>query len=103
MAYDASPSWSGFNYQGKVALFHALFLINEELLVNPKFDFAGHLLILENTEDFEIQINGKNTTIHQVKAYQNSDFSSYKNALFGLILELEKDQSSLGYIHTWKK
>lgn len=102
MAHDASPSWSGFNYQGKVALFHALFLINENLLLNTNFDFSTHTLVLENTEDFEIQVNGINTTIHQVKAYQSSDFSSYKNALFGLALELEKNQNALGYIHTWK-
>lgn len=28
MAFDASPSWSGFNYHGKVALHYALTLIN---------------------------------------------------------------------------
>ncbi|WP_426054547.1 ABC-three component system protein [Janthinobacterium sp. PSPC2-1] len=103
MAYDASPSWSGFNYQGKVALFHALFIINGKLSIDPNFDFSGYKLILENTEDFEIQINGNSNTIHQVKAYQDAEFSSYKNALFGLVLELEKNTSSDGFIHTWKK
>lgn len=103
MAYDASPSWSGFNYQGKVALFHALYIINSQLLIDPSFDFSGYQLILENTEDFEIKIDGNVKTIHQVKAYQDAEFNSYKNALFGMVLELEKNTSADGFIHTWKK
>lgn len=52
MAHDASPSWSGFNYQGKVALYYALRLINEKA---ADFDFTDYSLVLENTEDFEVR------------------------------------------------
>lgn len=103
MAYDASPSWSGFNYQGKVALFHALSIINKKLSIDANFDFSGYELILENTEDFEIKIDDTIKTIHQVKAYQDAEFNSYKNALFGMALELEKNTSAEGFVHTWKK
>lgn len=34
MTFDASPPWSGFNYQGKVALYAALKLIS--IMTPPK-------------------------------------------------------------------
>jgi hypothetical protein len=101
MAHDASPSWSGFNYQGKIALFYALQCINSEYANDPQFDFDNHHLILERNEDFEIEINTSLISFHQVKAYQGSAFSKYKNALIELSLELEKNQHTTGYIHTW--
>ncbi|MGF6514327.1 hypothetical protein ABH912_001793 [Pseudomonas sp. BT76 TE3572] len=103
MAHDASPSWSGFNYQGKVAIYYALSVINEKLSTNVKFDFTPYELVLENTEDFEILATKKTISLHQVKALQDSSFSSYQNALFGIAIELKKEQNAKGYIHTWKK
>ncbi|WP_157939556.1 hypothetical protein [Vibrio splendidus] len=52
MAFDASPSWSGFNYQGKVALYYTLRQINS-LPLNT--DFSNLSLVLEDNEDFEIR------------------------------------------------
>jgi hypothetical protein len=100
MAFDASPSWSGFNYQGKVALHYALTLINSQPV---DFDFSTTDLMLEANEDFEIIINGSSTSYHQVKAYNSSTFEEYSDALFGLTLELYKRKDVKGYIHTWKK
>jgi hypothetical protein len=102
MAHDASPSWSGFNYQGKVAVYYALSFINEKLNLNPSFDFSDYCLLLENNEDFEIQFNGAFISFHQVKAYDKKSFSSYSSALFGLSLNLYLNPEPTGYIHTWK-
>lgn len=99
MAYDASPSWSGFNYQGKVALYYVLCLINEKAL---DYDFSNYELFLENTEDFEVKESSKTLTFHQVKAYQNSSFSAYSKALIGIALELYRNADAQAYIHTWK-
>lgn len=100
MAFDASPSWSGFNYQGKVALHYALTLINAQPAAH---DFSTTDLMLEANEDFEILVNGQSVSFHQVKAYNSSTFEDYSDALFGLTIELHKNTGVLGYIHTWRK
>lgn len=99
MAFDASPSWSGFNYQGKVALYYALRLINAKPV---GADLSSYSLMLESTEDFEIQHDGDPVSFHQVKAYNSSTYSDYSDALFGIILELCKQPGVTGLIHTWK-
>lgn len=99
MAFDASPSWSGFNYQGKVALYYALVLINRE---TPDTDLSAYSLMLESTEDFEIKRNDESISIHQVKAYNKSTFEKYSNALIEITLELYKQPTVSGFVHTWK-
>lgn len=98
MAFDASPSWSGFNYQGKVALYHTLTLINAKSIDH---DFSTTHLMLEANEDFEIIIAGSPISFHQVKAYNSSTFGEYSDALFGLTIELYKRKGVAGYIHSW--
>ncbi|MEO4201015.1 ABC-three component system protein [Acinetobacter pittii] len=100
MAFDASPSWSGFNYQGKVALYYALKRIN---MLPIEEDFSNSSLMLEANEDFEIIINGVSVSFHQVKAYDKSSYSKYSNALLEITLELSKNPKVIGKIHTWKK
>ena len=100
MAFDASPSWSGFNYQGKVALYYALVMINAEPVAS---DFSNRSLMLEDTEDFEILCNKSSVSIHQVKAYNSSVYSKYSNALLEITLELYKRPGVFGKIHTWKE
>lgn len=97
MAFDASPSWSGFNYQGKVALYYALRLINAEPV---DADLSVYSLMLESTEDFEIRCNGDPISFHQVKAYNSSTYSNYSDALLGITLELYKQPGVAGRIHT---
>jgi hypothetical protein len=99
MAFDASPSWSGFNYQGKVALYYALRLINAAPVDS---DLSNYSLMLESTEDFEIRRDGDPVSFHQVKAYNSSTYSDYSDALFGITLELYKQPGVTGRIHTWK-
>ncbi len=100
MAFDASPSWSGFNYQGKIALYYALREINK-LPIHT--DFSESCLVLEDNEDFEIRKNGNFVSFHQVKAYNTSSYSNYSNALLEITLELSKQPNVIGKIHTWRK
>lgn len=58
--------------------------------------------MLEATEDFEIRRDGAPVSFHQVKAYNSSTYSSYSDALLGVIVELYKHPGVIGRIHTWK-
>ncbi len=102
MIHDATPSWSGYNYQGKLALHYILCHICDKLRIDPTYTFHGDSIILENNEDFELFVNGVLVSFHQVKAYDKQSFSSYSEALFGLALNLYNQPGPLGYIHTWK-
>lgn len=100
MAFDASPSWSGFNYQGKVALYYTLLQINA---LPVQTDLSKLSLVLEDNEDFEVRDNGTFVSFHQVKAYNTSSYSKYSDALLEITLELSKTPNVLGKIHTWKQ
>jgi hypothetical protein len=103
MTYDASATWSGFNYQGKIALFHTLRVINQELNLDSNIDFTDYSLLLEYHEDFEICKNNRPLSFHQVKAYKEKNFSSYKNAVLEIALELKNYSDINGYLHTWNE
>lgn len=84
--HDATPSWNGFNYQGKVGLYVALSLICEKLSEGLNLadfdDFKNsYSLEYEWIEDFSIKNNEKYVSLHQVKHYKGSRFSSYKDAV----------------------
>lgn len=76
MAHDAVPTWSGYNYQGKVAIYYALKKINE-LKVNGDIEsIRNYKLEIEYLEDFAIiDGSGKYLSVHQVKA--GDSFNSY--------------------------
>uniref|UniRef100_UPI000C3381C9 ABC-three component system protein n=1 Tax=Psychromonas sp. Urea-02u-13 TaxID=2058326 RepID=UPI000C3381C9 len=105
MAHDASATWSGFNYQGKVGLFYALRLMNDDLSANAASTFDLHELIFENHEDFDIKKDNVLESIHQVKAYNSGGLARYKNAVLTTVLELHTKQllHTQGFLHTWKK
>ena len=95
--HDASPTWSGFNYQGKVALYTALASIN-----NTTVDTNNYTLELEWFEDFSIK-DGKNyVSIHQVKAYNDVNLNKYSEALFNLFEKIACGGAPKAYLHTWK-
>lgn len=48
---DATPTWSGFNYQGKIMILHVLKLINE---IRKNADKGIYSVEIEKTEDFSI-------------------------------------------------
>jgi len=103
MAHDASPTWSGFNYQGKIALFHALKEMNNLLGANVNYCFDGYELLVENNEDFDIKVPAGFTSFHQVKALNKTSFGAYSNAILEMILELSKQGNIAvsGYLHVW--
>ncbi|WP_448672500.1 ABC-three component system protein [Sphingobacterium multivorum] len=76
--HSAADTWNGFIYQGKVALYHVLKLINE------KADVIGLHLQLDSLEDFAIvryeDGEPKPVSLHQVKAVNSHYYSKYKTA-----------------------
>lgn len=72
---SAIPAWSGFVYQGKVALYHAIRLLFQG-------DSNAHYLKVETLEDFVIHaINHDVISLHQVKTMQSRNRSAYCSAL----------------------
>lgn len=66
--HTAITSWSGFIYQGKVAIFHALTLL----------DHSDYVLQLDSLEDFSIlDATGNAIFMHQVKALKSQSFGTY--------------------------
>ena len=68
---DAIPSWSGYNYQGKIALLCALEKINSVVNVD------GYSLELEKEEDFIIRRGEAAQEIYQVKATLSQTSHTY--------------------------
>lgn len=82
MNTDATPSWSGYIFQGEVALCRAIETMNG--LGNPIPD--KYCLRLEEDEDFSIQTD--KIEVFQVKAYLSKDadkISKYKTVIEELI------------------
>ncbi|MBL0679222.1 ABC-three component system protein [Aeromonas dhakensis] len=89
---SAISSWSGFVYQGKVALYHSLKLIYDDDL-----DFE---LQLDSSDDFAIYKNGKLHTAHQVKAKISKYRSGYTKALEqSTFVEFDKIKGTTRYFH----
>jgi hypothetical protein len=85
--HSAADTWNGFIYQGKVALYHVLKLINEKDSVD------GLHLQLDSLEDFAIvryeNAEPKPISLHQVKAVKSHYYKRYEKAFFDL--EKRKD------------
>ncbi len=89
---SAISSWSGFVYQGKIALYHSLRIIHDGDL-----DFE---LQLDSSDDFAIYKNGKLHTAHQVKAKISKYRSGYAAALEqSTLIEHDKIKGTLRYFH----
>ncbi|HHQ6575735.1 TPA: ABC-three component system protein [Serratia fonticola] len=89
---SAISSWSGFVYQGKIALYHSLKLIHDGDL-----DFE---LQLDSSDDFAIYKNGKLHTAHQVKAKISKYRSGYITALEqSTLIEHDKIRGTTRYFH----
>ncbi|MBY0380203.1 MAG: hypothetical protein K2P99_07380 [Burkholderiales bacterium] len=98
-AHSAVPSWSGFLYQGKLAIYYALTVIQEKLSNNSQFNFRTFQLEIEWQEDFAIMINSEYESIHQVKAITNSIPSEYKKAIIDIANKISKGIGKIGYLH----
>lgn len=81
---DATPTWSGFNYQGKIMLLSILLEINKLLSSNTALDDC--YVEIEKIEDFIIYINNKIVSLNQVKAYLSTQkVSSFSGAMQKLL------------------
>lgn len=93
--WDASSSWNGYMYQGKVSLLVALKKINESS------DIEGYWLELEGLEDFSIGIEKLYESVHQVKNRQDKTIKDYREALSNIVKRIRDYPSiSRGYLHT---
>ena len=80
---DAIPTWSGFNYQGKVMLLYILKLINQ---ISKEEDGRVYSVNLEEIEDFCILRDFEYISFHQVKAWLSvTKWSSYSTAMDKLL------------------
>lgn len=88
----AVTTWSGYVYQGKIALYHCLRLINK-----GELDFE---LQLDSSDDFAIYKSGKLTSAHQVKANIGKYRSGYIEALEkSSAIELDRISGIARYFH----
>lgn len=91
--HDATPTWSGFVYQGEVAIYLAVCKICELIENNlPKEIIKSeYWLEVEKSEDIAIiNDNGKYKkylSIHQVKNQKDNSICDYRNPLIQLMLE----------------
>lgn len=86
--HDATPSWNGFNYQGKVGIYVVLTLILKDLMQNDikskNFNsfLNTHSIQFEWIEDFSILKDDQQyISHHQVKHKEGSAFSTHIKAL----------------------
>lgn len=85
--HDATPSWNGFNYQGKVGIYVCLSMILDQLKSHDKdsVEFTQylneHAIQYEWIEDFSILQNGTYISHHQVKHKAGTAFSTHLDAL----------------------
>ena len=80
LPHTAIPTWSGFIYQGRVALYHTLTQLNAK----TENEIGELVLQIDSIEDFAIMKSnptGINITIsmHQVKAVKSNAYSSYSD------------------------
>lgn len=93
--HSAISSWSGFIYQGKIALYHAL-----KLIVSKKHN-ENFEVQLDSTDDFAIYVDKDAVSAHQVKAKSSNYRSEYEEALIkSAIIEHDRTSLTKRYFHT---
>jgi hypothetical protein len=95
--HTAIPTWSGFIYQGKVAIYHVL------QLLKVLGECPDYVLQLDSLEDFAILKNGVIESIHQVKALKSQDYTAYKEAFDKLISKGKSYNCNNAYFHIAKE
>lgn len=71
--HTAISTWSGFVYQGKLAVYYFLELMSHDYDGNRELK-----LQLESEDDFAIFHDDQCISLHQVKAYKDTLFSKYR-------------------------
>ena len=105
--WDATNSWSGYNYQGKIALFVVLKKLNELISMGELDEIEKYSVELEWLEDFSILYKGdagvQYKTIHQVKAKDKHNISDYEDALVKLYYKIVNYKTiEYAYLHVCK-
>lgn len=89
--HDATPSWNGFNYQGKVGLYICLNIIvdklNEVGIDSEEFSLllSNYSIEYEWIEDFSIKKNDQYVSLHQVKHKAGTGFSDHISAIVTIL------------------
>lgn len=98
--HNAISSWSGYDYQGKVAIYWVMHLINQIGITDSVIE--EYSLELEHLEDFTIKINANPYSIHQVKSYQDrTTIAPYKEAILEMMGKCAKYESIKSmHLHT---
>lgn len=98
---DATPSWSGYNHQGKVALYLVLRTLNK--CYQNGLTATNYVLEIESLEDIAILNGTTYESLHQVKAYKTQTLSSYQDAIWVLLNKSAKySPTEAVYLHTVK-
>lgn len=98
---DASSSWSGYQYQGKITIYIALQLINK-CVENPiNMDIEKYFIEVEYREDLAIKKEDRYLSFHQVKARKYDKYmSNYLEAIEKLYEEKAKNPNADIFLHT---
>lgn len=94
--HSAISTWSGFVYQGKVALYQTLKTLNDN---NGAQNYS---LQLDSLEDFAIFHGQVIKSIHQVKAVKNTYYSGYESAFKQLIAKRASYNCDVAIFHLAK-
>ena len=90
--HDAVPTWSGFLYQGRIAVYLAVRKINELREAGNESEIKKYALEMEKCEDIAVVYmdgnNKKYHSIHQVKNEKGCKLTSYKDPLIQLMLRV---------------
>lgn len=98
LPHSAISSWGGFAYQGKVALYHSIYLLcNKSFLGKSLTTFS---LQLDSTDDFAIYDKTTVISAHQVKAKVSSYRSTFAEALEkSSAITKDCDENTIRYFH----
>ena len=95
---NAISSWSGYNYQGQVAIIVAL-----ETVISNREQIDDCSVGLEDLEDFSIYCADVMKSTHQVKATNGKKVSNYAEALYYMAKSLQSEKANpdtIAYLHT---
>lgn len=93
--HDATPSWNGYNYQGKVGLYVCLVNILNEARAGvdlPTFEYflEVHHIEYEWIEDFSIKKDDDYLSLHQVKHKGENKFNDHVEAVVTILFRKNK-------------
>ncbi|TMO81728.1 ABC-three component system protein [Pseudoalteromonas spongiae] len=100
---DATPSWNGYVYQGKIGIYVVLKKILQKLQTNPNREelvtfLENYSIEYEWIEDFAIKNNTQYESLHQVKHKAGNGFSTHISAVVTILNRKRKILSATDFI-----